>query len=74
MNPDILLSGEMYLNRHDMTIEAPTHSAVFIFAIEAGTIIAMNIPYIAIPRADTSIAGSTFPATAPITVPSVQPK
>ena len=39
-----------------------------------GTIIAINIPYIAIPRAETSIAGRIFPATAPRRVPRLQPR
>ena len=34
---------------------------------------AMNIPYIAIPRASLMAAGSIFPATAPTRVPAVHP-
>lgn len=39
-----------------------------------GTIIAMNIPYIAIPRAETTVAGRMFPAAEPSRVPALQPR
>ena len=44
-----------------------------IFFLATGIIMAMNIPYIAIPRASLMAAGSIFPATAPTRVPAVHP-
>ena len=62
------------LNAQLRAIAVKMQSRVGRLFFAGGTIIAINIPYIAIQRAETSIPGRIFPATAPRRVPRLQPR
>lgn len=66
-------SGEYFMMQLKSADRTTTPKTDFIF-FEGGIIIATNIPYIAIPRHETRIAGRICPKIAPESVPSVQPK
>ena len=59
----------MKLTRKLMITTPPTT----LFVLEAGIMIAMNIPYSATLKALTTDAGSTLPATIPMAVPIDHP-
>ena len=68
------LSIGRYLKAQLKAIDNKTQSAVVFSFFATGTTIAINIPYIASPKAAVATAGKTLPAKAPKNVPDVYPK
>ena len=72
--PERLLIRGAYVKTAEISIPAMTVIRTGLDSLAGGMMIAMNIPYSAIPSALISLCGRISPAAAPVTVPETHPK